>query len=82
MNERHGFLDLECQIDRLVDGVLGVGSNVDLAASAVHRYRSGYGSVAQLGERGSLPVLVLTDILGQLDSWEAYCQGSEESAGS
>ena len=48
----------------LVDGVVGVGGNNDLAASVIHRDGAADRPVTQLGEGGSFPVLILPDVVG------------------
>ena len=68
-------------IDRLVDGVVVGGGEVDFAASVVHCHRPGHRALAQLCECGSFPVLVLADVLSQLDGREAGYKGGEEATG-
>ena len=51
----------------LVDGVVGVGGNNDLAASVILRDGAADRPVTKLGEGCSFPFLVLSDVVGEFD---------------
>jgi len=60
-----GVLDVAVPgVDGLGDGVVGRGGEVDQSASVVHGYRPGDRAMAEFGQGGAFPHLVLSNVLG------------------
>ena len=67
-------------LDGLVDGVVDIGSYVDLPTSVVHCNGTVDRPVTEFGKCGSFPLLILSDVLNQLDGRDTDGQGSEQAA--
>ncbi len=68
-------------LDGPSDGVVSVLSDVHPAPLAVRLDRLVDGSVAELGEGGAFPWVLLADVVGQLNGGEPVGESPEQSTG-